>query len=106
MLASRHHSNGPNTGSNSRGGLIKKYQNVLQMFRLGPGLLKLFQNLMYVMHSENLLELYGEIGYDENPIFRDFKQQIRQLREVSRGNTRDYWQINWGDDDSRCQFNK
>ena len=76
------------------------------MLRLEPGLLQLFQNLMYVMHSENLLELYEEMGYEGTDKFKEFRQSIQQLREVSRGNTRDYWQINWGDDDSRCQFNK
>jgi hypothetical protein len=60
-----------------------------------------FQNLMYVMHSENLLTLYNEIGYEGTEIYRDFRHEIQLLREVSRASTRDYWQINWGDDDSR-----
>jgi hypothetical protein len=56
---------------------------------------------MYVMQAENLLRLYTEIGYEGSKDYLQFKVQLQQLREVSRGNTRDYWQINWGDDENR-----
>jgi hypothetical protein len=59
------------------------------------------QGLMYVMQAENLLRLYTEIGYEGSKDYLQFKVQLQQLREVSRGNTRDYWQINWGDDENR-----
>ena len=59
------------------------------------------QGLMYVMQSENLLRLYTEIGYEGSKNYLEFKVQLQQLREVSRGNTRDYWQINWGDDENK-----
>ena len=62
------------------------------------------QGLMYVMQAENLLRLYTEIGYEGSKDYLQFKVQLQQLREVSRGNTRDYWQINWGDDENRFIF--
>jgi hypothetical protein len=37
--------------------------------------------------------------------YGEYRIHLQQLREVSRGNTRDYWQINWGDDESRYKIN-
>ncbi|XP_059088157.1 uncharacterized protein LOC131884408 [Tigriopus californicus] len=51
------------------------------------------QGLMYAMHCENLAKLPGYSGN------LHFTSKIEQLRQVTRGNGRDYWDMNWDPED-------
>ena len=56
------------------------------------------QSYMYLSQSENLVTLLEELGFDDKPNVREFKQEILRLRENVNYKLylKDYWNISYG----------
>ena len=56
------------------------------------------QSYMYILQSENLVTLLEELGFDDTPTVREFKQKILKLRENVNYKLymKDYWNISYG----------
>ena len=57
------------------------------------------QGLMYLLQVENLLRLLNELKLHGSASHMEFQTELEQLKQVGRGDMRDYWNLAWGQDE-------
>ena len=54
------------------------------------------QGRAYRLQAENLMRLLKDLNLEGTQKHLVLRTEIEQLKQVSRGDSRDYWNINWG----------
>ena len=53
------------------------------------------QSLMYIYQAENLMRLLSDLNLSGAAQHMGFHTELEQLKQVSRGTAKDYWNISW-----------
>ena len=51
-----------------------------------------------------MLRLLAEMKLDGSQTHMEYRTELEQLKQISRGNALDYWRLSWGVDDSSLHF--
>ncbi len=85
----------------TRGRLVLEFfiRGFLDMSRRSHDFSALGQSRLYIHQAENLLRLLADLGFSETMTFIDLKAEAAKLKQVSKGTAKDYWHVNWGQEE-------